>query len=80
MVALVRPDRREQGGGGASVRERRCLGEGGVEVGYAKRQGSLNVYNRASTIYVTPAFPGRAECLSDVRRGSFPCIESYAVE
>ena len=57
-----------------------CLGENGVEVGYAKKQGSLNVYLREDSVQVTPAIADRPQCLPDVQRGIPPCIESFAIE
>lgn len=66
--------------GAPVVVEAWCFGTGGTEVGYAKKQGGLNVYMRDDAALVTPAIPGRTECLADVRRGDFPCIQSFAVE
>lgn len=66
--------------GAPVVVEAWCLGEGGTEVGYAKKQGSLNVYEPEASVFVTPDIPGRAECLSDAERGNPPCIESGIIE
>lgn len=62
------------------VAEAWCFGESGAEVGYAKRQGRLNVYNRTDSVQITPFVPGRIECVPQVQRGDFPCIDAYTIK